>query len=150
MIDKLKKILWKSEEHEELKTPKNVFANFFLVYQNLPVGTLSLNKGVWSFNYTEQFKRQSEIVSLIDFPDKHKSYTSEVLWPFFLSRIPGLGQPSIQQIILENNIEKDDEVGLLKLFGKRSISNPFLLETESAKKKRFYIFQQPITAIKIV
>lgn len=133
MFNKLKKILWKSEEHEELKTPKNVSANFFLLYEELPVGTLALNSGQWSFSYTEQFKRQNDILTLIDFPDKSKQYTSEVLWPFFLSRIPGLGQPSIQQIISDNNIEKDDEVGLLKLFGKRSISNPFLLETESNK-----------------
>lgn len=51
-------------------------------------------------------------------PDK--TYKSEELWPFFRIRIPGLEQPSVQEILERENIDKNDEVELLKRFGKNN------------------------------
>lgn len=51
--------LWKSDGHEELSTPQNAEAEFALVYENLPVGTLSLKNGKWTFRYTEPFKLEA-------------------------------------------------------------------------------------------
>ncbi|MCO6491894.1 MAG: hypothetical protein J5I98_25990 [Phaeodactylibacter sp.] len=64
---------------------------------------------------------------LVDFPDVNKTYSYEELPPFFAHRIPGLGQPKVQKIILEEKIDAHSEVELLKGFGKLSISNPFQL-----------------------
>ena len=63
----------------------------------------------------------------MDFPDVNKTYRYEELPPFFVQRIPGLGQPKVQKIILEEKIDAHNEVELLKRFGKLSISNPFQL-----------------------
>jgi len=44
------------------------------------------------------------------------------------SLIPGLKQPKIQEILEEENIDKNDEVALLYRFGRRTTSNPYILE----------------------
>jgi HipA-like protein len=129
MMNKLKNILtWQSEGFEGLKTPQNTEARFELSYKNLKIGVLSLNKGKWTFSYTEEFKNQKRLMPMINFPDVNKVYESEELWPFFTSRIPSQSQREVQSIIQRNKIDAENEVSLLNLFGKRTITNPFLLE----------------------
>ncbi|MBC9890509.1 MAG: hypothetical protein F7B06_11875, partial [Opitutae bacterium] len=60
-------------------------------------------------------------------PHLDKLYESDALWPFFLIRIPGLGQPAIKRMISEENIDPSNEAQLLKRFGKTTIANPFTL-----------------------
>jgi len=119
--------IWKSEGQEDISTPKNANAEFVLIYKNLPIGKLKVSNGVWHFNYSEEFRKQSEILPLVDFPDTNLNYESTQLWPFFSYRIPGLNQPSVQEIINKKRIDKNNEVELLKQFGKFSIYNPFQL-----------------------
>ena len=69
---------------------------------------------------------------LIDFPDTNKTYRSDELWPFFLSRIPGLSQPAVKELLRKEKINEDDEAALLKRFGKTSITSPFTLVPEMA------------------
>lgn len=120
--------LWKSEGQENIVTPKDVYATFILTYKNLEVGTLTLNEGVWSFRYSEDFKIQEVIKPLVDFPDTEKEYYSNELPPFFAHRIPGLGQPKVLKIIEKEKIDANNEAQMLKRFGKISITNPFHLE----------------------
>ncbi|GHB52925.1 HipA N-terminal domain-containing protein [Mongoliitalea lutea] len=105
-------------------------AKFHLHLHDFKVGELSFNDGKWSFKYSEEFKSRSNQLNLIiGFPDVHKTYVSQELWPFFKIRIPGLKQPLIREILHKENIEDTNQVKLLKRFGKKSISNPYELDT---------------------
>ena len=127
MLSKLKS-LWKSEGQEKIKTPQDYDADFQLTYKNLIVGTLKLRKGVWYFQYSDDFKNQNLIKPLVDFPDIEKEYCSDELQPFFAHRIPGLGQPKVKKIVEEENLNAENEAQMLERFGKVSIANPFHLE----------------------
>ena len=121
MIKRILKLFKSEDGHEDFYTPKDVESVFSLTYRSLEIGTLSLKKAEWTFQYSETFKQQERIKPLLDFPNVNKSYTSEELYPFFTQRIPGVGQ----------NVRKTDnlnEVDLLKKFGKQTISNPFVLQ----------------------
>lgn len=126
-ISALKKILSRQDGREQLQTPKHEEANFCLQYRNLDIGYLSLYDGKWHFEYTDDFRRQKDVRLLIDFPHIDKCYESEVLWPFFAIRIPGMGQPAVQRVIREEKLDKHNEAQLLKRFGKMTIANPYIL-----------------------
>jgi len=127
MKNLLAKLFRNEEQTENLKTPKNVKATIVLMYQDLKIGVLTYESGNWTFEYSSEFKNQNELDLLIDFPKKEKKYEQAYLWPFFAHRIPGLGQPQIQRIIEDEKLDPNNEVDLLKRFGKKSISNPFEL-----------------------
>jgi HipA-like protein len=128
MIKRIINKIWNVEGHDDVITPNNQFAKFILQYNNLEIGTLSLEKGIWKFTYSDQFKSQTDIQPIIDFPDISQEYKSNHLWPFFSYRIPGLNQPQVQNIIKKEHIDKSNEAELLKKFGFMSIYNPFLLK----------------------
>lgn len=100
---------------------------FILKYKNLDIGKLVFFDDVWSFAYSDNFKEQSEINPIIDFPDVNKIYKWDKLNPFFSIRIPSLKQPYIRELIKNEEIDPTNEVDLLKRFGYKSIANPFLL-----------------------
>ena len=127
MIKKLLHKLFKSEAHEGVETPSNVYARFVLAYDDLEIGTLTLSEGIWVFAYSEAFKAQTDVNPLVNFPSKEKIYRSTELWPFFLHRIPGLGQPRVQNIIRKEQIDPTNSAALLQRFGERTIANPFRL-----------------------
>ncbi len=112
---------------EVIKTPLNQEAKFTLYVDELIIGHLTLQKGVWEFKYSEDFIKQDIIKPLTDFPDKHKTYQTEVLWPFFSYRIPGLSQPQVQKVIKNRKINQNNIVELLTEFGQKTIANPFIL-----------------------
>lgn len=115
------------DEQSELHTPEKGNATFSLVIGQVKVGVLHLKDGQWFFSYSEEFKSQHTFVPLPDFPDKDKIYSSTELWPFFITRIPGLNQPAIQKELIEHKIDKGNLVELLKLFGDRSAVSPYRL-----------------------
>jgi HipA-like protein len=119
---------WKHSPENQIVTPQNVHIVFELSYKNVLIGLLELNNGTWKFGYSDEFKNQNSLLPIVDFPAIDKIYESKELWPFFMSRIPGLGQPIVQQIIKKNKINDNDEVSLLKQFGKKTIANPYILE----------------------
>jgi len=122
VIKKLKKYLWKTEGFDELSTPEDIYVQFSLYYKNLLIGTLTLDNGEWIFEYSEEFKRQRKLPPLANFPSSDKIYQSKELWPFFASRIPSLNQLSSKQEKVEKN-----EADLLKKYGQRTITNPYIL-----------------------
>lgn len=133
MLNMLQKLFQKSKgETTDLKLPKEEEQIFVLSIGNLPVGELSCKDGKWKFFYTQQFKHRSdEFYPIVGFPDLDKVYESDTLWPFFLVRIPGLGQPEVQETIANENIDANNEAELLKRFGKSALSNPFILLSRS-------------------
>lgn len=131
MIDKLEKLIhrWfrKEKNDVELFLPNEEQEKFILKLDNIEIGYLECHEGKWSFYYSELFKQKDDLYSIPGFPNLDKKYYSESLWPFFKIRIPGLGQPAIKEILSKENIDKRNELALLKRFGKRSIANPYTL-----------------------
>jgi len=141
-MNKIKeKILsWFSKSEEDLKMhlPKEENATFDLIIDKIKVGVLHCENGIWEFKYTDEFKQHATEYNLVTgFPDLNKVYKNETLWPFFRIRIPGLKQPSVQEIIKKENIDQENEVALLKRFGKKTIANPFFGSVQTTVS--FYI-----------
>jgi HipA-like protein len=91
------------------------------------IGRLIAEKGEWFFSYSDDFRKQSEIKPIADFPDVTRQYRSRSLWPFFALRIPSPEQPAVREFIQSQPQAKADEGLLLKEFGERTIANPFRL-----------------------
>ena len=102
---------------------------FVLSYEGLVIGTLSVQDGLWRFQYSDQFKQTPGLRPLVEFPEVDQIYESKDLWQFFVSRIPSAEQPEVEQILKREKIREDDAVSLLKRFGTRTISSPFQLES---------------------
>ena len=98
-----------------------------LKYKELTIGVLTFADDVWTFIYSDDFKAQSEVRPLFDFPNVDKVYVSYRLPIFFQIRIPSLKRKSIQEIIKKKKINPQDKLELLKAFGYKSICNPFIL-----------------------
>ena len=127
MIEKLKKILWKVDGMEFTDNPAGSKGAFQLKYGKQLIGILSYENNQWTFKYSDEFRSNQVINPIIDFPDPDKMYTNEQLWPFFASRIPSLNQSFQFKKIDKAKIKQDDSVGLLRLFGNETITNPFRL-----------------------
>ena len=128
-------INWFSKSDDELdmqvQLPKDEEAKFILMVDDIRIGVLYCEKSQWYFKYTDDFKSHSDVYNRITgFPDLNKTYQSDTLWPFFQIRIPGLKQPAVQEILEKENIDKANEVALLKRFGQRTITNPYELVTD--------------------
>lgn len=121
-----------------MRLPEQERQTFVLHIGNLPVGELSCSDGHWTFKYTPQFKaRSEEFYPIVGFPDLEKTYESDSLWPFFLVRIPGLGQPEVKETIAKENLDVTNEAQLLRRFGERTLANPFVLMMEPVDKTYF-------------
>lgn len=132
MLDTIRKMFQSSKgANTDLHLPLQERQIFVLHIGNVPVGELSCLDGEWTFSYTQQFKNCSdEFYPIVGFPDLDKVYHSDKLWPFFLVRIPGLGQPEIQEIIAREKLDATNEAQLLRHFGERTLANPFTLTAE--------------------
>ena len=116
---------------KSVQAAPGVSAKFFLKYRDLLVGTLSVHDGIWTFEYSEDFRQSDILRPIVEFPDINKIYQSEELWQFFTSRIPSPEQAEVEEILRREHIEEDDAVTLLKRFGRRTVANPFHLEAAS-------------------
>ena len=92
------------------------------------IGTLEYFESKWTFKYSDEYKKNKYILPLVNFPDIDKVYKFEELVPFFATRIPNLNQPFHQKKIEKHNGDKNNLVSLLKIFGEKSINNPFELK----------------------
>ena len=115
---------WLQNINEPSNTDK---VSFELKLGSLHVGTLSREGQEWVFAYTEAFGRQRQVAPIVDFPMVGRVYRSEDLWPFFALRIPSTTQASVQAYLRERGQTQAEAADLMKKFGRRSISNPFLL-----------------------
>lgn len=124
-MTKFKKVLarlfW-SESQNDIVLAADNDAAFNVNLGKLLVGTLLYSDGMWHFSYSNEFKIQSRVSPLINFPSKEKEYSAYELWPFFASRIP-----SSSQLQIEKDTPKENIVTLLQKFGRRTIANPYEL-----------------------
>jgi len=128
MISWIKSLFGKSDEDQAMLLPKSEKVTFKLKVDDFTIGILKCQDGLWRFKYTEEYKKMpGEYNRIIGFPDLSKEYTSDTLWPFFRTRIPGLKQPAVQEIIMKEHLDIENEAVLLKRFGERTISNPYIL-----------------------
>ncbi len=128
MVQDLTGLFTKGDSDANIHLPKDESTKFTLKIDDLVIACVDCTNGIWAFKYSEEFKKQSDkYYNIIGFPDLKKTYTSTVLWPFFRIRIPGLGQPAIQEILEKENIDKTNEAALLRRFGYRTIANPYIL-----------------------
>jgi HipA-like protein len=129
MIKKIINKLWKVEGMEFTDAPSESKGLFHLKYGDLLIGILTYEANVWTFEYSDEFRNQSNINPIIDFPDVSKVYKNNDLWPFFASRIPSINQEFQLKKIRKANIDSNNAVELLKLFGSETITNPFKLSS---------------------
>lgn len=129
MIDRLKKYL-KPRANRNLEIEDGRQASFILFLDSVEIGRLSYDDGLWEFAYSEEFKELSGR-PLADFPLIDKKYKSKVLWPFFSSRIPSMARHRVKKLVDKEGIEDNDLLALLTRFGKRTITNPYVLNTAS-------------------
>jgi len=115
-------------EAEALRLSFDGIISFKLTLSDLLVGTLTAVDGHWTFEYSDAFKQQSTYARLTGFSDLNKVYESKELWPFFKIRIPGLKQPMIRDILDREGLSRSDDAALLRRFGRRTMSNPYILE----------------------
>ena len=112
---------------EEFSVDHTHSHRFLLSIEGLNIGELSYSNGLWKFRYSEDFRKQDTYRRLTGFSDLNKEYESNELWPFFKIRIPGLKQPMIQEILKDEQIDQKNEAELLKRFGTRTMTNPYVL-----------------------
>ncbi len=103
--------------------------SFVLSYKDVQIGYLTYNNNTWMFAYSEVFKNQNELSTILEFPDITKVYTSDTLWPFFANRIPSYTQPKVEKYIKEHPEAKNNLAELLKYFGEISTNNPYRLNS---------------------
>jgi len=101
---------------------------FELLFENKVIGTLEYKNNKWIFKYSDEYKKEKFILPLLNFPDVNKIYEFEDLVPFFATRIPNLNQPYHQKKIDKYKGDKNNLISLLKIFGEKSINNPFELK----------------------
>lgn len=131
MFNLFKKIINKGETTNSSPVEFEFTGNiqFTLKIKELHIGYLTIESGRWIFRYSEAFRAQKKYARLTGFSDLDKVYSTEDLWPFFKIRIPGLKQPMVRDIIKAENLDDSNEAVLLKRFGRKSMSNPYILES---------------------
>jgi hypothetical protein len=112
--------------------PVDPGVSFRLFLGSLEVGTLHMEGSEWIFSYSEAFRKQSKVAPIIDFPQVDQEYRSNQLWPFFALRVPSLAQANVQEYLAKTRKEPDD-ARLMREFGRRSVANPFVLESTLAR-----------------
>lgn len=122
-----KKIFQTKEQSYIAEVPESTSATFYLSFKKIQVGILILKNGIWEFQYSDEFKKQDQILALVNFPDKYKIYKSDDLFPFFVLRIPGEGQLKAKGIDITKKAYSNP-VNLLNWYGKKNIANPYILE----------------------
>lgn len=130
MIKKIRKYLT-PKYNKALEVQSGKEAQFELYLDEILVGKLKYQNGQWEFSYSQQFKEYKGIRPLADFPDISKTYKSTELWPFFSSRIPSMARTRVRKVVERESIAQNDLLALLERFGKRTITNPYVLESES-------------------
>lgn len=116
-------------DHQPAQLDVTTEANIFLLrIGDVVIGHLSTEENRWKFEYSDEFRSSDRYSRIIGFSDLNKTYYSDELWPFFRLRIPGLKQPLVREIMERERIDSSNEVALLKRFGLKSISNPYMLE----------------------
>lgn len=110
------------------------------------VGQLSKN-GQFEFNYCEEIEKAMAdgFSPLVSFNEINETYTSDILFPTFSSRLPDKKRKDIEKILEKYKLDTFDEYELLKKSGaKLPIDNLFFIDPifnleNGEVSRRFYI-----------
>jgi hypothetical protein len=100
---------------------------FTLKYNEHIVGWLTPFDGAWFFDYDQGFYKLGLTAIGPEFSDFHKAYFSKTLWAFFSTRIPSTKRQEIKDIVEKEGVDPEDQIAMLKLFGRKVIQNPYEL-----------------------
>ena len=92
------------------------------------VGTLTCERGEWTFCYDSGYAEDATAPAISAFPDKGKIYRSRDLWPFFYVRLPPLEREDIKEIVQREGLKEKDKLRLLGFLSRRAITSPFEFE----------------------
>lgn len=95
------------------------------------IGRLTEGDEMWTFAYDASYAA-SDLAPISAFPDKHKSYQSEQLWPFFGVRIPPLEREDVRAVVDREGLNDHDKLGLLGALSKRAVTSPYEFELNPA------------------
>jgi len=91
----------------------------------IAVGVLTFERGRWTFQYQDEFKRHRTTLHPIEgFDDLDRVYESEVLFPFFAVRIPDIDRSDVKRALDQAQLTDPDLPDLLRMFGRRALSSP--------------------------
>ena len=95
-----------------------------------PIGRLTFNRKEYQFNYTNgvrEAKDKCGFEPLPSFPDFHKVYTSQKLFPLFSNRVMPRSRPDYPEFVQWLNIpqHEDDPIALLARSGGKRVTDKF-------------------------
>ena len=96
------------------------------------VGRLKRDREGFEFAYSPEFLARPDLPPIPDLPDKTRVYKSNVLWPFFLARLPPTDRPDVREQLRAAGIAPEDTLEVLGKLGRRTISSPYDLELVAA------------------
>ena len=92
------------------------------------IGTLHKEGDEFVFRYDTAFSSAPSAKPISAFPDLHREYRSERLWPFFSIRIPRVERQDVREVMERRDIPSDDVLRLLGELSSRAVASPYRFE----------------------
>lgn len=96
-----------------MKKRINVFRQDPIFHSRIHVGTISYDNSIYIFNYSDEYKSNSNNTPIFPFIDLSSEYTCPKLFPVFSSRLPDPKRADIKTILSKYGMEEYDEFTLL-------------------------------------
>ena len=77
------------------------------------------------FEYDASFVATPGATPISAFPDIHRTYRSERLWPFFSIRIPRIEREEVREAMERRDIPSDDVFRLLGELSSKAVASPY-------------------------
>lgn len=92
------------------------------------VGTVRIEDDEYVFEYDEDYRKLEDAVPISAFPDMHKAYRSERLWPFFTVRMPPADRRDVRLLLEREKISTDNQLRLLGFLSSHAVVSPYEFE----------------------
>jgi HipA-like protein len=89
------------------------------------LGTLYKEGDSFVFAYDPSFASAPDAKPISAFPDLHRTYRSEHLWPFFALRIPRTERQDVREAMNRREIPDDDIFRLLGELSTKAVASPY-------------------------
>lgn len=89
------------------------------------IGVLRKDGDEFVFSYDPSYMITPNAAPIAAFPELHKEYRSERLWPFFAVRLPPVEREDVRDAMRRRDIEDDDVFRLLGELSKRAVASPY-------------------------
>ncbi len=92
--------------------------------QPVSVGELEFDGKMWTFAYSEEYKRRRDLRPIEGFDELDRVYRSSLLFPFFAVRIPDSHRGDVRMKLAKHKVRDPQATDLLRIFGRRVVSSP--------------------------